>query len=243
MARLLGLGATPEQLSDPNRFRLCEPEDQDELMLAVGLLRAWRPAVVVVDSIGELMPMLGYNSNSPDDFTAANRRVMGALGTAGAAVIAIDHMPKSDDARAHGQTGTAAKRRSTNGASYLVTLTEPFAPGRGGAASMTLHKDRPGQVRAHCPVDGGKKQPAGRFVMTSDPSGVVTWKVTTPKLATANPDRLMADVAEVDGLVPAPRSKRDVQDRLGWGSDRAMAALTKWRDLRKRPNGDLDEAD
>ncbi|MEU4675748.1 AAA family ATPase [Micromonospora sp. NPDC023737] len=232
LSRLLMLGATPAMLGDPNRFRLAEPEDTEGLILVVAALRAWRPAVAIVDSLGELMPLLGLSSNSPDDYTSGNRRVLTPLSNAGAAVIAIDHLPKSEDARSHGQTGTLAKRRTINGISLRVTVAEPFAPGRGGAASMTIHKDRPGGVRAHCPANG-KSQPAGRFVMTAHPDGTTTWKVTKPTVASAPglvPD---ADVAELDGLVPPPTSKRDVQDRLKWGSDRAQKALARWRDLRK----------
>ena len=232
LSRLLALGATPAMLGDPNRFRLAEPEDADGVILVVAALRAWRPAVAVMDSLGELLPLLGLSSNSPDDYTSAHRRALTPLARAGAAVIVIDHLPKSDDARSHGQTGTMAKRRAVNGVSLRVTVAEPFAPGRGGAASMTVQKDRPGGVRAHCPADG-KNQPAGRFVMTANPDGSIAWKVTRPVVASAAglvPD---ADLAELDGLVPPPTSKRDVQDRLKWGSDRAYKALTKWRDLQK----------
>lgn len=153
------------------------------------------------------------------------------LAKGGAVVIAIDHLPKSDDARTHGQTGTLAKRRAVNGVTLRVSVAETFAPGKGGAANMVIEKDRPGGVRAHCPVDG-KRQPAGRFVMTPSVGNSVSWKVTTPTLATGTglvPD---TDVAELDALVPPPRSKRDVQDRLKWGSDRAHKALMRWREMR-----------
>jgi hypothetical protein len=231
IGRLMMLGANPADLANPERFRLYEPDEQDELTLAVAELRLWRPGVVVVDSIGELLPMLGLSSNSPDDYTSAHKRVLGKLAKSGAAVIAIDHMPKGDDARTHGQTGTYAKKRAINGASYRVTLTEPFAPGRGGAASLTIGKDRPGGVRAHCPVDG-KYQPAGRFIMTTHPDGTATWNVTTPRLAVTGdvPD---TDIAELDGLLPPPTSQRDVMKRLGWGAHRALSTLQRWRDLRK----------
>lgn len=230
VSRLLLLGAKPADLGDLDRFRYCEPEDGDMLILTVADLRRWRPAVVVVDSIGELLPILGLSSNSPDDYTSANRRVLSALSTSGAAVIAIDHLPKDDGAREKGQTGTLAKRRTVNGITLRVTVAEPFAPGRGGAASMSVTKDRPGGVRAHCPMVG-KSQPAGRFVMEAREDGTVSWHVTAPRELPADaPD---SDVAELDSLAPAPRSQRDVQERLGWGSNRAMNALRRWRELQK----------
>lgn len=208
------------------------PRVNTSAILAVAALRRWRPAVAVVDSMGELLPLLRLSSNSPDDYTSAHRRVLTPLAVAGAAVIAIDHLPKSDDARTHGQTGTLAKRRAVNGVSLSVTVVEPFSPGRGGAASMKVWKDRAGGVRAHCPGTD-KNPPAGRFVMQARPEGTVDWWITEPRVADSQTSTLDADVAALDGLLPEPRSQRDVQERCGWGSDRAMKALRRWRDLRK----------
>lgn len=237
VSRLVILGAKPDVLRDRERFRLVEPEDSDHLIAAVAALRSWGPRAALVDSLGEMVPLLGLSSSNPDDYTIAHRRVLTPLAAAGAAVIAVDHLPKADDARAHGQTGTLAKRRAVNGVSLRVTVVETFAPGRGGAASMTVEKDRSGGVRAHCP-DAGQRPPAGRFVMTAHEDGTTTWRVTVPRAAAGSgeaPDGVVPDedVAELDGLVPPPRSKRDVQDRCGWGSNRAQKALSKWRELRK----------
>jgi AAA domain len=203
LGRLLALGARPEQLRDPERFRLAEPNDGEGLRAVVAQLSAWRPAVAVVDSIGEVLPMLGLSSNSPDDYTIGHRLILTALARAGAAVIGVDHMPKAEDARAHGQTGTLAKRRAVSGVTYRVTLAQVFAPGRGGAARLTVGKDRPGGVRAHCPV-AGKSQPAGRFVMEPLDDGGVRWWIDEPRLFEVAADS-GPDVAELDALDPRRR--------------------------------------
>jgi hypothetical protein len=238
LTRLMALGASPKLLADPNLFRLAEPESGDDLIQVVHALRPWKPAVVVVDSLGELVPMLGLNSSNPDDYTSAHRRTLTPLANSGAVVIAIDHLPKGEESRERGQTGTMAKKRAINGVSLRVTVAEQFAPGRGGAANMVVEKDRPGGVRAHCPA-AAKKQPAGRFVMVAHPDGTMSWKVTKPKVESASgaPDR---DVAELDALAPPPRSQRDVQERLKWGSDRAMNALKRWRDLQRSSEEEED---
>lgn len=232
ISRLLALGANPKMLADPTRFLLAEPEDADELAQAVKAVRDWRAGAVLVDSVGEVLPLLDLSSSSPDDYTRANRLVLTPLATSGAAVIAIDHLPKSDEARARGQTGTVAKRRTINGVSLRVTLHEAFVPGRGGSASMTVDKDRAGQVRRHCP-DSDKNPPAGRFVMTPRDDGTVSWKVTAPRAAATTAAVPDDDVAELDALVPPPSSRRDVQYRMKWGAHRAGNALNKWRELRK----------
>ena len=229
LTRLVALGAHQKVLSDLDRFRLTEPEDKTELGEALAALRKWRPDVAVVDSIGEILPMLGLSSNSPDDYTAANRAVLTALARAGAAVIGVDHLPKSDDARAHGQTGTLAKRRTVSGVSLRVTLTEVFAPGRGGASSLVIHKDRPGGLRRRSPVDG-KYQPAGRFVLFDDVDGRIVWQVTEPKLGDVNGDQVSdADIAEIDAMDPPPAGYRVVMDTLGWTKTRAMRGMKAWR--------------
>ncbi|MFQ1002612.1 AAA family ATPase [Modestobacter sp. SSW1-42] len=234
VSRLILLGAHPHHLADPTRFRLHEPDDAEELRAVVASMQRWRPAVAIVDSLGEVIPMLGLSSNSPDDYSTAHRDVLTAMAQAGAAVIAIDHMPKSEDARTHGQTGTVAKRRAVNGANLRVTLTDTFVPGQGGAASLTVHKDRTGGLRAHCP-NVGKNPPAGRFILTAHDDGTASWRVTSPDAATDVPTGGRAsvdDIAELDSLDPEPTSVRDVKTRLGWGSDRATKALAAWKEQR-----------
>jgi hypothetical protein len=94
---------------------------------------------------------------------------------------------------------------------------------------MVIFKDRPGGLRENCPVDG-KTQPAGRFVMTAQPDGGVTWHVSVPVMgerSSGTDDSL--DVAELDCLDPPPKSKRDVMKRMGWGDGRAAKVLRGWR--------------
>lgn len=238
IGRMIMLGAKPEALADADRFRYCEPEDAEELRWFVVDLSTWKPDTALVDSLGEVLPMLGYSSNSPDEYTKANREVMGALANSGSAVIVIDHLPKDDAAREKGQTGTAAKKRSINGVSLRVVVKEQFTPGQGGSASLTINKDRPGGLRGHCPP--GKNAPAGRFVMTDNGDGTLSWHVTTPTAATpgaTGPRVSDQDVAEVMSLPKDQRTKRKIQAHLRCGSDRAQAVLERCRELGE----DLDD--
>jgi hypothetical protein len=86
VGRMLALGAPEDALRDPNRFRYCEPEDRTELRQVVDDAKVWRPAVAIVDSVGELLPLYGSNSNSADDFTSTHSYVLKPLAKAGAAV-------------------------------------------------------------------------------------------------------------------------------------------------------------
>lgn len=109
VTRLLALGAGKDALADLDTFRYKEPEDGLDLTETVRDLQEWKPDVVIVDSIGELLPMYGLNSNSPDDFTLAHTKVLKPLAMSGAAVIAIDHLAKNPESKAQGPTGTGAK--------------------------------------------------------------------------------------------------------------------------------------
>lgn len=228
LSRLLALGAVPEVLGDRSRFRYVEPEDERHLAEVVAALRRWRPGVVVVDSIGELLPMMRLSSNQPDDFTVGHTRALKPLATAGAAVIGIDHLAKNPDSAKAGPTGTAAKRRAVGGVSLRVKVQRAFTPGSGGAAALTIHKDRHGGLRQHCPPPDGSEPYAGQFVLTDLGNARLGWKVVPPALADPIPGPT-GDAAEVARLDPPPQSVNDVKQRLGWGSDRASAALRFWR--------------
>ena len=228
ISRFLDMDVPEAILRDPERFRYVEPEDREHLMAVVKDAKEWRPAVAIVDSIGELLPLLGLNSNSPDDFTLAHTATLKPLAQAGAAVLAVDHLPKNTESRAAGPTGTAAKRRAVGGVALRVTINEQFTPGRGGSAFLSVNKDRHGGLRRHCPAEG-KEPSAGLFKL--DSSDGIRWTVTAPQLgeAAAAVGVSVDDLTELDALDPPPSSVNDVKRRLRWGTSRAMAALAAWR--------------
>lgn len=183
--RLLQLGADPEMIRDPELFRYVEPEDKAHLLAVVRDACQWRPVFVLLDSVGELLPTLGLNSANPDDYTQANTAVMKPLARAGACVVTLDHLAKNSESRAMGATGTTAKKRAIGGTSLRVAVHEPFTPGRGGSAYLTINKDRPGGLREFCPQEKGEPY-AGLFQLTEDGDGM-HWSVVTPADAPSAP--------------------------------------------------------
>lgn len=228
--RLLMLGAPEGILAEPSRFLYVEPEDAPHLMAVVAAAVAWQPSLVLVDSVGELLPVFGYSSNSPDDFTLVNSRVLKPLAVSGAAVLGIDHLAKGTESRTSGPTGTAAKKRAVGGVSVRVTLKDPFTPGRGGAAALTIHKDRHGGLRQHCPAPDGGEAYAGTFILKAHDDGTTSWHITAPERGDRAPSGVAdADLEALEQLDPAPSSVRDVKTRLSWRTERASAALKEWR--------------
>lgn len=180
--RLLDLRVDADVLSDPDRFRYVEPDDAAHLLAVIRACVAWRPDVAMVDSVGELLPIFGYSSNSPDDFTAAHAKVLKPLARAGACVVAVDHLAKNRESREQGPTGTAAKARAVGGSSIRVEVVDAFAPGRGGKARLTLRKDRHGSLRAACPSERGEPY-AGLFRLEALDGGKLRWFVYSPEEA------------------------------------------------------------
>ncbi|RLP70061.1 hypothetical protein D9V30_05185 [Mycetocola reblochoni] len=234
VSRLQAMGVKGEVLSNPQLFRFSEPEDAVEIDGVVKDAKTWRPSLVIIDSLGELLPVYGASSNSADDFTRVHSRAIKPFATAGAAVVLIDHLAKGTDSRNYGATGTAAKKRAIGGTMLRVNCTEPFTPGTGGRAEIILAKDRHGGLRQVCPP--GKEPLAAKFRLI-DTNGALDWRIeapdpgempTTPASGKTTAT-LEDDVASLEALDVAPRSKADVTGRMGWGNDRAMVALREWR--------------
>lgn len=231
VARLLDLGADADLLGNPELFRYCEPEDAAHLDRVVADARRWRPAVVVVDSIGELLPLLRLSSNSPDDFTVAHTRALKPFAQAGAAVVCIDHLAKNPDSRTQGASGTAAKRRAIGGTALRVTVKDAFTPGTGGSCYVNVFKDRHGGLRKHCPT--GISEPAAGLFTLQQVGERLVWEVVPGERNDSFAARGVRDedIAELDALNPPPKSQRDVQTRMKWGGSRSLSTLNAWRDL------------
>lgn len=226
VSRLLSLGVEADVLSNLARFRYKEPEDKEDLLATVRDLKEWAPDVAVLDSIGELLPMMGLNSNSPDDFTIAHTYVLKPLAMCGACVIAIDHVAKSADSEAQGPTGTGAKARATGGVMLRVTVKDAFTPGQGGSCYLNIKKDRHGGLRAASPT-GDKEPLAGTFKMFPDSSFTIFAAESGDRTPSAAPG---IDLAAIQAMQPRPESVRDVKARLGWGTNRATLALKVFRE-------------
>jgi hypothetical protein len=228
--RAVDLGAPLDALRNPDLFRYCEPEDRAELRQVVDDAASWRPAVAIVDSIGELLPLYGSNSNSADEFTTVHSVVLKPLAKSGAAVLAVDHLAKSADSRAVGPGGTAAKRRAIGGVSIRVKVKQPFTPGHGGSATLVVNKDRHGGLRKHCPV-GDREPVAGTFKLLAFTDGVLEWAIYPPTDGERNDDEHAPaeDVAAIAELNPPPETVEDARARLKWQKQRTANALRTWR--------------
>ncbi len=234
VSRLRAFGVPEATLIDPGLFRYTEADDIASMSGVVDDATKWGPDFVVIDSVGELLPMYGANSNSADDFTRVHAAAIKPFALAGACAVLIDHQAKGSDSRSFGATGTAAKKRAISGTLLRVTIDKPFTPGSGGVAEITLVKDRHGGLRAHCSRD--REPLVGRFVMT-DHDGALNWSIHAPEAGERPKQSIKVDGASEDQLLqklselsPPPTSVRDIKTRCAWGTGKASAAWQLWQE-------------
>lgn len=220
---------------DSSRFRYVEPEEYADLRTVITDAQEWKPEGVIVDSIGELLPLCGANSNNPDDFTAVDAKVLKPLAKVGSCVIIIDHLAKNPDSRAQGATGTAAKRRAIGGVSYRVKAIEAFAPDQGGRALLLINKDRHGGVRATSPRASKGETVAGTFKLSAPGDylndGELSWYIAAPRAGETDPDETAEPelVEALERVDPPPTSRDDARNRLKVSLDRATKAYREWK--------------
>lgn len=234
--RLESFGMSRAVLENPERFRYASPEDAQELLAVVEEAKVWRPSFVLVDSVGEVLPMFGASSNDADQYTAVHRQVFTALANSGSVVVIIDHESKGTDSRKYGAGGTMAKKRAIDGALYRVKVIRPFSPGNGGKSALYILKDRHGQVRMNASLTGSEPL-AATFLMSH---GVTTWKFYAPTdsddfFAQRKAQELETLAQRLLNLGELPTSVAKAKALLGVGQDKAQAALERARELNAQP--------
>lgn len=213
--KLLLLGARPDHIGDPARFRYYEPDDGHELRAAIAEATIWSPAIAVLDSMGEMLPMLGVKSVDNDEITVALRAIANPLANTGACAIYIDHLPKNKEARESGYAiGGTAKKRAIDGSYIHAEVRSAPAPGDLGKIHLRIEKDRPGRLRQAC---NGKW--IGTFVLDSRQPHVTTATIESSGVPTneagdMRPTHLMEDVSRCLEQAGQPLSGKNITDSI-----------------------------
>lgn len=144
--RMHYLGLTDDQLQ---AFHYANPDDALDAVARADLNLALdnHYRVIVVDGVNAAMSLLGMELNSNNDATMFAAKVLRPLAKTGACVITVDHVPKNIEARGKGGIGAQAKRAMTDGCALTVDIIEPFGKGTEGQLTLTVDKDRHGQIR------------------------------------------------------------------------------------------------
>ena len=198
--RLRKLGVNNQLIGDPQHFRYYTPETPAELLATRDDIIDQHPTLCILDSIGELIPMLGLDSNSNDDISRGYRAMLAPLAQEHTAILTIDHLAKAGKTDSTYAIGGIAKKRIINGAYYHAEAITIPAPGTIGKIRLTITKDRPGGVRANAPAGA-----IGNFIIDSSASDghintLIANTIGSPMRPTNTMERISRLLAGTDGM-------------------------------------------
>lgn len=149
ISRFLQLGATPDDLSHLHYVRPTQPAGSLWASGDFHRLLATAYSVVVVDGVTDALGTEGKSLLDNEETASWMRTVLRPLAErTGAAVIAIDHVTKSQDGRGRFAIGAQSKMAGLSGVAYLVEPKTVLGRGLRGEVVLRVVKDRPGAVRA-----------------------------------------------------------------------------------------------
>jgi len=233
VARLRALGVAVPVILE--RFTYVRPEEPivnrngtyTPAGVDFGLLLKNTYDLAIIDGVTEAMATEGFDLMSNGDVALWMRRVPKAIATfTGAAVIAIDHVPKSTENRGRYAIGGQHKLAGLSGAAYRFDVSRPFNRAHGvdevvGTVTITVVKDRPGHVRARS-FEGR----AGVLELTSYADGSVAGRVLSPSTEDAPSAPLLARIAEYLHQYPGS-SKTRIETEVDGKADLIRKAL-RW---------------
>ena len=198
--RLRKLGVNDQLISNPAHFRYYTPETPAELLATRDNIIEQHPTLCILDSIGELIPMLGLDSNSNDDISRGYRAMLTPLAQEHTAVLTIDHLAKAGKSDHGYAIGGIAKKRIINGAYYHAEALTIPAPGIVGKVRIMVTKDRPGGIREHAPQGS-----LGNFIIDSSASdghinALIANVIGSPLRPTNAMERISRLLAGNDGM-------------------------------------------
>jgi hypothetical protein len=145
-------------------------------------------ALIIVDGVNSAMTLLGLDINNNNDATFFYHLLLRPLTKHGAAVLAIDHIPKSYESRTKGAIGAQAKRAMISGSSLAVDVKTPIAPGMVGRLTLTIDKDRHGDTMSV--TNNGKNY--GTLIIDATDTTYQTW-IEPPTHHQSDPSRVLME--------------------------------------------------
>ena len=149
LSRLLAIGGDPTLLGDPNRFRYSNPAGAYGLAERAHLhkvLGELEPDLVILDGVAASLARCGYDENSNTEVSQWSETLVKPIAATGAAVLMLDHVPKSTENRSRGARGAGAKLAMIDGASYELRISRAYSRHRAGLVRVIIAKDRHGHV-------------------------------------------------------------------------------------------------
>lgn len=246
VSRLLGLGTDRLHIGDSSRFRLYQPETTEALRRVLDEAKEFDPTLVVIDSLGGMLTMLGLDSLKDGDVREGWTKYVRPFGdiSEACAVWVIDHLTKKQvqGRNTDSPYGSTAKKQLVRGVMLRAEVKEELAPERVGRVNLYVEKDNSGKVR-----QVSKDKLFGSFVLDStDPEAIVV-EIADPsevseKAEKLRPTNLMEKVAThlaVHGTCSMHNITTNVTGRKGW-VEKAVHQLVKEEYVEEWEAGKLD---
>ena len=178
-------------------------------------------ALVVIDSTGEAMASDGTKPNDDDDVARWFRRFARRLARAGAAVLLLDHIPKSTDANNRFAIGSQRKLAAIDGAAYRVEVGVAPARGTEGHIKLITTKDRAGNYQHGARV--------AEIEIADIPTGTT---VTIRPPGDGLPTVIMARICDYLEQFPDENSAHKIETNVAGKAAGVRFALSKLIDLK-----------
>jgi hypothetical protein len=106
------------------------------------------PDLVILDGVAASLARCGYDENSNTEVSTWSETLVKPIAATGAAVLMLDHVPKSAEHRSRGARGAGAKLAMIDGASYELRISRAYSRDKAGLVRVVIAKDRHGHVGA-----------------------------------------------------------------------------------------------
>lgn len=221
------------------RFDYVHPDMHSEEGVGTLVRSIEAGAFVVVDSTGEALAAAGLKQNADEDVASWFAQLPKPLSEAGATVLLLDHMVKSEDGGLW-PIGSQRKRAAITGVQYIVKTIAGQAPSTtsDGMAQLVVAKDRHGAYEVGSTASvvrfthpGQADAPKGGDTATWTPDGTlrVTFGIgkTPAQVEREKADRFDDDVARMARLNPP--SKRKAREAFGGRAAHSDAVYDAWK--------------
>lgn len=236
--RLVTLGCPIDVIR--SRFAYVHPDTHSDEGVQALVDSIEAGAYVVVDSTGEALAAAGLKQNADEDVASWFAKLPKPLGEAGATVLLLDHMVKSEDGGLW-PIGSQRKRAAITGVQYIVKTLAGQAPSTSsdGRAMLVVAKDRHGAYEVGSTASVVSFTHPG--TATTEPDGTLTWTTsdllhvtfgigkTPAQVEREKADRFDDDVARMARLNPP--SKRKAREVFGGRAAHADAVYDAWKKL------------
>lgn len=196
------------------------------------LLEEHAYALAVIDGVTEGMVTEGLDPLGTEDAAVFARRLAKRLASSPSspAVVSLDHVPKSSEARGRFALGSQHKIAGLTGAAYIFearralsrATTEPVE----AEIVVKVSKDRPGHVRAFG-VGSDQLRPVAVLELTAYPDGGISGRLVPPDEAKGTPPAdLLERIAAYLNIYPGSSGAK-VREGVE-GKAATLAAALRW---------------